>query len=282
MYKCIIDDSWKAWAQSNMANGAAKHELFTILLNYGYEYDVIVQLLEYQPDTQKIINRKDIQGKYLVKERENVVQMPYKILADNPRAHRIDTALADIYEINNFLSADECKGIIDLMSRNLQPSTVTDPNADRSVRTSSTSHLNCLDPLIEIVERRMHSTMQISLNQGEELQGQRYLVGQEFKSHTDYFDGNVGYNQVHLDRGQRTWTLMVYLNDVEEGGFTKFTKIVDLEIKPEVGKALVWNNQKPNGDGNPYTEHWGMPVIKGEKYIITKWMREKPAIRQIS
>lgn len=282
MYKIEIDDSWRSWIKENLHNKAPKHEIFTILLNHGYEYDVIANVLEFEPISERLKQRRDMQGKHLAKETLNIVQYPYKVLADNPNAQRIDTALADIYVIDNFLHETECKGIIDLMEKNLTPSTVTDPNADKSVRTSSTSHLPCTDPLVERIERRIHDALKIPLSHGEELQGQRYLIGQEFKNHTDYFDGNVGYNQTHLDRGQRTWTFMVYLDDCEEGGYTKFTKIPDLQIKPETGKALIWNNQRPDGQGNHFTEHWGMPVTKGTKNVITKWMREKPAIRQIS
>jgi len=281
MYKFILDDAWKSWAEYNLSKNASKKELFTILLNHGYEFDVIKNLLEYQPTEDYLLERREVQGRMMAKEQTSVYAVPYKRLADNPLAHRVDTSLADIYVVHDFLTKQECDGIINAMETNLKASTVTDPNADKSVRTSSTSHLDCKIPAVEVVERKIHDFIGISLAHGEELQGQRYLVGQEFKSHTDYFDGSATYNLVHLDRGQRTWTFMVYLDDCEEGGHTRFTRL-DYEVKPKMGKALIWNNQLPNGQGNHYTEHWGMPVTKGVKNVITKWMREKPAIRQIS
>ena len=123
--------------------------------------------------------------------------------------------------------------------------------------------------------------MGIGLEFGEEIQGQRYLVGQEFKTHTDYFDANATYNTVYMDRGQRTWTFMVYLDDCEAGGATRFTRL-NVDYRPKTGGALIWNNQQPDGNGNPYTEHCGMPVIKGQKNVITKWFREKSITRSIS
>ena len=66
---------------------------------------------------------------------------------------------------------------------------------------------------------------------------------------------------------------MIYLNDVEEGGTTYF-KYLDINIKPKKGMAVIWNNLNKDGSINPNTEHCGSPVIKGEKYIITKWFRE--------
>ena len=236
--------------------------------------------MDYEPTDKRISARLEYQERMLVKEITPLVIQPFKRLADNYKAIRLDTSLADIYEVHEFLDAQECQDVIKVMEMNLKASTVTDPNADKSVRTSSTSHLLCMDPVIEKIERKIHGFMDIGLAYGEELQGQRYEIGQEFKQHTDYFDGNATYNLMHMDRGQRTWTFMVYLDDCEEGGQTKFTRL-DFDIKPEAGKALVWNNQRPDGQGNHYTEHWGMPVIKGQKNIITKWMREKPSIRQI-
>jgi prolyl 4-hydroxylase len=277
----MIDDSWRGWVKTNLEQKSDKLELFTILLNHGYDFALVKDLLEYEPTDKRIMARLAYQERMLVKEMTPVIEQPFKRLADNHKVFRLDTSLADIFEIHDFLNAQECQEIIKVMETNLKASTVTDPNADKSVRTSSTSHLLCTDPVIEKIERKIHGFMGIGLEYGEELQGQRYEIGQEFKQHTDYFDSNATYNLMHMDRGQRTWTFMVYLDDCEEGGQTRFTRL-NFDIKPEAGKVLVWNNQKPDGQGNHFTEHWGMPVIKGQKNIITKWMREKPAIRQIN
>ena len=115
--------------------------------------------------------------------------------------------------------------------------------------------------------------MNISKKKGEPLQGQKYSVGEEFKKHSDFFAKNENYNLIHLNNGgQRTWTFMIYLNDVEEGGETEFTEI-NLLIKPVKGTAIMWNNLI-YGNENSYSLHRGMPVIKGEKYIVTKWFRQ--------
>ena len=111
---------------------------------------------------------------------------------------------------------------------------------------------------------------------GEPLQGQRYAVGQEFKPHTDYFTpGGRDFQKFCALSGNRTWTFMIYLNDVAAGGATRF-KMLDKTFQPERGKLLCWNNRLPNGAVNPATLHHGMKVRKGVKYVITKWYREKP------
>jgi len=76
-------------------------------------------------------------------------------------------------------------------------------------------------------------------------------------------------------QGNRTWTFMVYLNHVMEGGGTKFFAI-DKVIQPKVGMAVVWNSLYPDGVVNPDTLHAGLPILQGQKYVITKWFRECP------
>ena len=68
---------------------------------------------------------------------------------------------------------------------------------------------------------------------------------------------------------------MIYLNEVEAGGATRF-KALGKTFQPEVGKLLCWNNRRPDQRENPNTIHHGMKVRRGRKYVITKWYREKP------
>ena len=67
---------------------------------------------------------------------------------------------------------------------------------------------------------------------------------------------------------------MVYLNTTEEGGAT-FMPNIEKRFYPEMGKALIWNSLNKDGSTNYDTLHAGEPPTKGEKYIITKWFREK-------
>jgi prolyl 4-hydroxylase len=272
--KTIFDDKWKLWIWTCINQTITKEDMFTILLNHGYKWDVISQELNYQPEKEITKLRKQRQIHMNIEE--NYVNNPYKKLADNPKCHRIDTNFFEGYEVENFLTDQECDEYVQIMNPLLNPSTVTDPNADKSVRTSTTAYLNLDSDFIINVNNKMHSFMGIPIELAETPQGQKYLVGQEFKQHCDWFDKNSPYNTSHLNMGQRTWTFMVYLNDVEEGGETRFTKI-DLNIKPTKGKAVIWNNLHENKIENPYTEHWGMPVLRGEKNIITKWFRERSA-----
>ena len=106
-------------------------------------------------------------------------------------------------------------------------------------------------------------------------QGQKYSVGQEFKAHHDYFTPNSQEYLTYCQHaGQRTWTFMIYLNDTPAGGGTRFRKL-EKTFYPKQGMAVLWNNLKEDGSPNPYTLHHGMKVREGEKYVITKWFRER-------
>jgi prolyl 4-hydroxylase len=65
---------------------------------------------------------------------------------------------------------------------------------------------------------------------------------------------------------------MVYLNEPHSGGATAFTS-AGFVVQPKTGRAVIWNNLDADGQPNPGTIHQGMPVLAGNKAIITKWFR---------
>ena len=189
---------------------------------------------------------------------------------------RVPTPKADLFQIRSFLGVELCHLLIQLIDRNRRPSTIADDNGDRYFRTSETCDLDAGKPAVQSLEAMLTELSGIDPAYGEPLQGQRYAVGQEFKPHTDYFTpGGRDWELYCAVSGQRTWTFMIYLNDVETGGATRF-KAVGKTFQPEAGKLVCWNNRKTDLSENPNTLHHGMKVRKGTKYVITKWYREKP------
>src|SRR3546814_14647854 len=90
---------------------------------------------------------------------------------------------------------------------------------------------------------------------GEPIQGQRYALGQEFKAHTDYFEpGGIDFERFCAVSGNRTWTLMVYLNEPAAGGAPRFVKI-GKTVQPDTGKLLAWNNRLWPGACNTTSHH---------------------------
>jgi prolyl 4-hydroxylase len=197
------------------------------------------------------------------------------VIARQPGVQRFPKRNLELYLLRHFLSAGECAGLVDRIDAKRRPSTIADDMGYEGYRTSETCDLDSTDPLVAAVEAKLAAIAGIDPGFGEPLQGQRYAVGQEFKAHTDYFEpGFPDYEKYCGRSGNRTWTLMVYLNEPGAGGATRFTA-VDKIVQPETGKLVAWNNRLPDGGLNPATIHHGMKVRAGTKYVITKWYRER-------
>ncbi|MEO9132350.1 MAG: 2OG-Fe(II) oxygenase [Sphingomonas sp.] len=197
-------------------------------------------------------------------------------LAAAPGIQRVPSPKLTLFLRRNFLDAETCHAVRDRIDAIRRPSTLSDHNGDPSFRTSETCDLDSSDPLVAAVENAILDLTGLDGIHGEPMQGQRYAVGQEFKQHTDYFEpAGVDYERYCGVAGNRTWTVMIYLNEPEAGGATRF-KAIDKIIQPETGKLLAWDNRRPDGSLNAATLHHGMKVRSGTKYVITKWFRERP------
>src|SRR5260221_463913 len=85
-------------------------------------------------------------------------------------------------------------------------------------------------------------------------------------------DREVGIVMTMLKRGgQRVASLVCYLNTPTSGGQTIFPD-VQLDVAPIRGNAVFFSYDRPH----PVTRtlHGGAPVIAGEKWVATKWLRE--------
>jgi prolyl 4-hydroxylase len=197
-------------------------------------------------------------------------------LSAQPGIQRVPSPKLTLFIQRDFLDARECAALIERIDADRRPSTIADPNGDTAFRTSETCDLSDADPLVAAINRRLADATGLDPAHGEPLQGQRYAVGQEFKAHTDYFEPTgADFARYCSVAGNRTWTLMVYLNTPEAGGATRF-KAIDKTIQPEPGKLIGWNNRRLDDTPNPATIHHGMKVRAGVKYVITKWYRERP------
>ena len=193
-----------------------------------------------------------------------------------PGVQRTPSPKLTLFQRRGFVTRDLCEKLIALVDTQRRPSTVSDYNGDAAFRTSETCDLNADIPIVAELERLIIGFIGLDPAHGEPIQGQRYAVGQEFKAHTDYFEpGGIDFHTYTSVAGNRTWTAMIYLNEPEAGGATRF-KAIDKIVQPETGKVLCWNNLRPDGSPNPSTIHQGMKVRAGTKYVITKWFRERP------
>ena len=196
-------------------------------------------------------------------------------LAADPGVYKIDTDMAELFAVGGFLSAAECERLCLMVDHTARPSSLHELGYESGFRTSYSGDLDPHDSFVKGISRRIDDLLGLPSAIGEAIQGQRYLPGQQFKPHNDWFYTSERYWQDERKRGgQRSWTAMAFLNDVEEGGETHFTHI-GIKIEPKPGVLLIWNNALPDGTPNEDTMHAGTPVIKGSKYVITKWYRTR-------
>jgi len=114
----------------------------------------------------------------------------------------------------------------------------------------------------------------------ESLQFLRYELNQEYKEHWDFFmPGYPAWDEEIARNGQRSVTFFVYLNnlpDAESGGETGFVKL-NLKVKPKRGRAVFWYDTLASGKVDERTLHAGLPVLKGTKYAMNIWIRDRPS-----
>jgi prolyl 4-hydroxylase len=181
--------------------------------------------------------------------------------------------------VDKVLDAVECEYLIVLGEPHLAHSDVFHPQTGERIRSDvrSSSSMNFYqfreDVWCRVVQRRMQSLVSDApLANAEYLAMLRYLPGQEYRPHRDYYGTHD-----HLGPakpGQRTRTIFCYLNNVEEGGATDFPA-VGQRVEPRRGSCVLFHNVKEDGSPEPDSLHAGMPVVRGEKWLATLWVRER-------
>jgi len=193
----------------------------------------------------------------------------------NKAVRRIAVDNAEMWAVPRFLDGVTCGRLMTIIEGVAQPSTIHDVEYAR-IRSSYSGDVDPADPFIRALQQRIDDLFGIEPACGETIQGQRYRPGQEFLPHTDWFwPGSPAWDNEMPRGGQRSYTAMVFLNDVEAGGETEFTEL-GIAVTPRAGTLLAWNNADPDGVPNEWTIHAGRPVTRGVKYIITKWYRTRP------
>lgn len=222
---------------------------------------------------------------------EPYLNMTLKVLSCAPRA----------FEINNFLSPTEVDHILYLTTgMDLHRSTTagTDSGTKRDQTRDTRTSLNTWvyrekDQIIDTIYRRAADLLRIDEalmrprskeeypkmgTQGsiaEALQLVHYDVGQEYTAHHDFgYDGMFS----NKKQPQRFATVLLYLNEPEEGGETEFPRWVNAEtreglaVEPKIGKAVLFYSQLGDGNMDDWSHHAALPVEEGEKWLMNLWV----------
>jgi prolyl 4-hydroxylase len=178
----------------------------------------------------------------------------------------------------NLLSPEECEGLIAAarvrLARSLTVETRTGGEVLNVDRTSEGMFFERGEnEIVSRLEQRIAALLRWPVEFGEGLQILRYAPGAQYRPHYDYFDpGEPGTPTILKRGGQRVATLVMYLQEPEQGGATTFPD-VGLEVAPVRGTGVFFSYDEP--DPATRTLHGGAPVLAGEKWVATKWLRER-------
>ena len=175
------------------------------------------------------------------------------------------------------LSDEECDALREAaasrLARSETVSAATDGSEVNAARTSQGMFFDRGESeLCARIEARIAHLVNWPADHGEGLQVLRYGVGAEYLPHYDYFDpGHASTPPILKRGGQRVATLVMYLNTPQRGGGTVFPD-VGLEVAPIKGNAVFFSYARALPSS--LTLHGGSPVLDGEKWVATKWLRE--------
>ncbi len=178
----------------------------------------------------------------------------------------------------NLLADDECEALVATarlrLARSLTVETHTGGETVNVDRTSDGMFFErCENEVVARLEQRIAILLCWPLEFGEGLQVLRYAPGAQYRPHYDYFDpAEAGTPTILRRGGQRLATLVMYLQEPEQGGATTFPD-VGLEVAPVRGTGVFFSYERP--DPATRTLHGGAPVLAGEKWVATKWLRER-------
>ncbi|WP_186139453.1 2OG-Fe(II) oxygenase [Burkholderia gladioli] len=188
--------------------------------------------------------------------------------------------------LDGFLSAGECRQLIELARPRLNRSTVVDPVTGRNIvaghRSSDGMFFRLGEtPLISRIEQRIAALTGFPVENGEGLQMLHYEAGAESTPHVDYLvPGNPANAESIARSGQRVGTLLMYLNDVESGGETLFPQ-VGCSVVPRRGQAFYFEYGNGSGRSDPASLHASAPIGSGDKWVATKWIRTRRFVPRI-
>lgn len=264
-----LSTEWQHWVQDNLKRGCEPASMLQIMVRDGKfdPYFARTAIGEACGLQQAAMPSIDTSAPVVrTPDREVHVLMALK----SPR----------IVLLGNVLGDDECDELLAYSEVRLQRSPVvsevdgkTEVHAHRTSRGAMFNRGE--SALIERIEARLAALTAWPAERGEGLQVLRYEHGDEYRPHYDWFNPDLPGPRKHLERGgQRVATIITYLSDVEAGGATSFPNI-GLEIQPRKGCAIFFANTDTWGVLDQQTLHAGEPVVRGVKYIATKWLRER-------
>jgi prolyl 4-hydroxylase len=275
-----ITPELRQWLIDQAEAGHAAPAILQSMREAGWDEDVAADALE-------TTLREHLNTVAVKQGLPSAVPVPEPALGHSPssidvgdREVHVLMALAQprIVVFGNLLSHEECDALIAAarprMARSLTVATRTGADEVNDDRTSNGMFFQRGEiDVVRRLEARIARLVNWPVENGEGLQILHYRPGAEYKPHYDYFDpAEIGTPTILKRGGQRVGTLVIYLNEPEQGGATTFPDVF-LEVAPRRGNAVFFSYERPHPSTR--TLHGGAPVGAGEKWIATKWLRER-------
>ncbi|MDD2924641.1 2OG-Fe(II) oxygenase [Rhodoferax sp.] len=278
-----LSPQWRAWLDENLARGCSQASLLDTMVETGISPSLATAELQQAltRGTAGVTPATPPTPQAYVYESPRLPQSGNVIHTQDRDVHvTMRLARPVIAVLDDFMSPDECDQLVELARLKLKRSAIVDPASGQEKVIDARSsygtffYLNEND-FITRLDRRIAELMHWPVENGEGIQILHYPVGAEYKAHFDYFPPEDPGSLPHLAKGgQRVSTLVMYLNDVQEGGETTFPS-VQLSVTPKKGSAAYFEYCNSLGQVDPLSLHSGVPVVAGEKWIATKWMRQQ-------
>ena len=276
----VVDAAWQEWLNSNAARGCTPGSMIDAMVQAGFATDDARVAVHRAFDPRPAATVADpVTEPYRYDAAPlapgNLIRTEDRDVRVLLRCERPQLAvLADV------LSAAECDELIARSRHRLKRSTTVNPHTGtedviRNRTSEGVWYRRGEDALIARIERRIESLTNWPLENGEGLQVLHYDTRGEYSPHFDFFTPDQPGSAVHTAQGgQRVATLIMYLNDVAEGGETVFPD-AGLAVAPRAGGAVYFRYMNGERQLDPLTLHGGAPVLAGDKWIMTKWLRER-------
>ena len=273
----------RQWIIEQAQAGCRPDAVLAAMRSSGWDEEVALDALTHTLQTFLV---SQPQGQAVAQALPPPVRVPEPALAGSPstlwahdREVKVLLAMQNprVVVFGGLLSDEECDALVAAagprMARSETVVNETGGNEVNAARTSDGMFFGRGElPICHTIEARIAALVNWPLVNGEGLQVLHYRPGAEYKPHHDYFDpAQPGMTAVLRRGGQRVGTIVMYLNTPQQGGGTVFPD-VQLEVAPIKGNAVFFSYDRPH----PVTRslHGGAPVLAGEKWVATKWLRE--------
>ena len=274
-----ITPELRTWILAQAQAGLQADVVVKSMMASGWDEDVAINALETTLQDHLAANKLEASLPPTVTvPQPDIVDAPLYIDTHDRRVNVL-TSMSQprIVVFGNLLSDEECDALIAAakprMARSLTVAVKSggeELNADRT--SNGMFFRRDENAIVARVEARLAALCRWPVENGEGLQILHYRPGAEYKPHYDYFDPDEPGTPTILKRGgQRVATIIMYLSEPEKGGGTVFPD-VHLEVAPKRGNAVFFSYDRAHPASK--TLHGGTPVIAGEKWIATKWLRE--------